>query len=345
MTLVIMFENAPIMVSDVLLSNREPKFFDKLPLRVFEQDGTPRYSGRLVQKIIRIQDGLHIACAGTRSDAKKIIDFARSLHWPSVPTGELGRAEIEPLIDKIKKYYEDEELTPLQLIIFANGSCRFGIKVNKVQTPVGPTLVIGEGTDDFRKFAQRPFNLNRDHLVFPGQECVVFALYFFARHLLAERSEGGGGHLRNAWGLGMEMLRGASKVDRILYQAFLWDKSDDETEPRFEQWGDKIFSYYRGEHLIGLRQRADGSIRIAFRAAPLNEDYNTVGTLKDAPDSPQLTCTLFIKKSDFTVSPNIRYVEAGDSVCSISIARENGVLIAYSTEEVSKRFAETFTSP
>ena len=44
----------------------------------------------------------------------------------------------------------------------------------------------------------------------------------------------------------MELLLGGEKKDRILLQAFLWEKPDDKSEPRFEQVGDKIFSYIAG---------------------------------------------------------------------------------------------------
>ena len=54
------------------------------------------------------------ACAGRLGDAKKIIEFARGLHWPTIPAGGFGRVEVDtsicPLVDEIHKYYGDDEL-------------------------------------------------------------------------------------------------------------------------------------------------------------------------------------------------------------------------------------------
>jgi hypothetical protein len=101
----------------------------------------------------------------------------------------------------------------------------------------------------------------------------------------------------------MELLLGGEKKDRILRQAFLWEKPDDKSEPRFEQVGDKIFSYYRGDVLNILKQRADGQW-VARKAGPLTDDgrYTFRPAAVDVPSSPQLICTAFISKSDGSVN-------------------------------------------
>jgi hypothetical protein len=344
MTLVILFEKAAVMVGDLMASTTNPEVFDKAPIKVRNKEGAPLYSARPVQKIIRIQDRFHIAYSGSMLDAEKINNYAHDLPWPLIPTGGFGRtaidATIRPLITEIRNY-RDQEVPRLDLIISMDGFQCCMMRERPVPTPVGPAWVIGHGIDDFRRFVRQRTGFGHGRWAFPEQACLTFGLSFFATHLFEQSA--GGASLRNRWGLGMEMLSRGAKVDRILIQAFLWERSDGR-EPRFEQFGDKIFHYYRGDILISLRQRADGQWG-AYKAEPLTGDglgglvKKTV--LKDVPDSPRLTCILFINRSDFTVSPHIRYVEAGDSACSISTTRENGA-ITYPPQEVSKRFAETF---
>jgi len=229
MTLVIMFEKAPVVVGDLMASNVDPELFDKYPISVRNKDRTPLYGAYPVQKIVKIRVGVHIACAGGIPDAKKIIKFARDLHWPSIPTGGLGRAEVDatmrPLINEIHKYYDDEGLAPLQLIFSTNGYlCSIG--ADRLPTPVGPAQVIGSGINDFRKFPQQT-HFGKSLMMgshgghspqwsFPEQACISFALSFFATYL--SRQAAGIASLRERWGWGMEMLFDWEKIDRILYQ-------------------------------------------------------------------------------------------------------------------------------
>ena len=258
MTLIIMFESAPVIIGDLMVSSKA----DTHPIKIVKKDGALTYSAFPMQKIVSIQPGVYMACSGSVGDTKKIIGFASGLHWPTIPPGGFNPAEaatqIRPLVEKIAKYYEDEGLGPgpsrqfpLQMIFYSNGYL-FSAGAARLRTPVGAAHVIGSGVEDFQRHLQGPFNhLNK--WAFPGQDCMVFALSFFVQYLTQRTS------LRNRWGWGMEMLLdGEQKKDRILLQAFLWEKSDDSSEPRFEQVGDKIFSYYRGDVLNVLKQRVDG---------------------------------------------------------------------------------------
>jgi hypothetical protein len=142
-----------------------------------------------------------------------------------------------------------------------------GCQSAPIADSVGRARVIGDGVADFRRFVQ---NTHFDHsrFVSPDQACLSFAASFFAKHLIDQTA--GVASLRNRWGWGMEMLYQGAKYDRILFQAFAWEKSDDGTEPRFEQFGDKIFNYYSGDILTSLRQRADGHW-VALKAGPLTD--------------------------------------------------------------------------
>src|SRR5271157_4477768 len=115
----------------------------KIKIRIRrKKDGTPRYVAFPMQKIIRIQDGVHIACAGCIPDAKKIIEFARTLRWPNPTTPTAPKVIRRPLISKMRRYREDN-VPNLEYIIVGNGF-QFGIGA-RMPTPVGPVQVIGSG--------------------------------------------------------------------------------------------------------------------------------------------------------------------------------------------------------
>ena len=194
MTLIIMFEKAPVIIGDLMVSSKS----DSHPIKIVKKDGTRAYSAFPMQKIISIHPGVHIACSGSVGDTEKIIGFARGLHWPTIPPGGFNPAEVEthirPLVDKMLKFYKDEKLgipgpnrqVPPQLIFYTNGylSSAGGARLH---TPVGPAHVIGTGVEDFQRHLQGPFN----HLktwAFPGQECITFALSFFVQYLTQRAS-------------------------------------------------------------------------------------------------------------------------------------------------------------
>lgn len=347
MTLVILFQKAAVMVGDLMASNDDPQFFDDHPIQVRKkEDGTPRYGAFPMQKIVRIQERFHIAYAAEHiRDARKMHEFVRTLHWPRTPrTGGFSPSKVQktilPLINKMDKYYGKMKCPKLQIIISMDGF-QTAMNASRLSTPVGPALVIGSGINDFQQFLQTQFG-HSPKWSFPGQDCISFAASFFAK-TLAEQA-GGVTSLRNRWGWGMEMFCQGARFDRILYQAFLWEKSDDGAEPRFEEFGDKIFSYYRGDILIIVRKCADGRSG-ASKAGPLSGDgLERLTTIEDLPDSPRLTCTAFFSKSNFPRWNVHTHYEGSNSVCSISATQESGIIIAYPPEEISKRFAEAFGS-
>jgi hypothetical protein len=85
MTLVILFEEAAVMVGDLMASSYDREQFDEARIKVRKKDRTPFYSAYPLQKIIRIQDRFHIAWSGSLLDAEKIINYARDLPWPPMP--------------------------------------------------------------------------------------------------------------------------------------------------------------------------------------------------------------------------------------------------------------------
>jgi hypothetical protein len=192
MTLVILFEKAPVVVGDLMVSNDNPELFERYPIRVFrKQDRKPRYGAFPMQKIIKIQERFHIAYAGRQTDARKIIAFVRKLRWPPTPVGGFSRAEVDatilPLINAIRTNYDLLRCPTLQLIISLDGF-HCGINGWVVDTPVGRAWVIGSGLEDFQNFAQQG-RFSHGHWDFPGQDCLTFALSFFAKHL-AEQAAG-----------------------------------------------------------------------------------------------------------------------------------------------------------
>jgi hypothetical protein len=226
MTLVILFEEAAVMVSDLMLSNTTPEVFDDFPIRVRKKDdGTPRYGAFPMRKIVRIQDRFHIAYAFDNfSDAQKLNEFVRSLPWPPTPTDGFSRAEVEatikPLIHQIREEVK-KFTTKIQLIISMAGY-QTSIDAALLDTPVGRAWAIGSGTKDFGEFLQRRFA----HSDFAGQAqaCQTFGLSFFAHHLCAQAA--GVASLRNRWGVGMEVLCQGAVIDRIQYEAFLQGRQE-----------------------------------------------------------------------------------------------------------------------
>jgi hypothetical protein len=339
MTLILMFEKAPVIVGDLMVSTED----DTRPIKVFNKDGTTAYSHYPMQKIISVHPGVHIACAGNVGDIRKIINFALGLRWPRIPSRGFTPAEVEkrlrPFLDKIGRYYDSRKLGvvgpgrkyPLQLIFFSNG-LRFSVYADRLNTPAGPVHVIGSGVNDFKRYLQGPFNYN-NKWAFPEQQCISLTLSFFAQ-VLTQRA-----YIRDRWGWGMEMLLFGKKKDSILLQAYQWEEPETGSEPQFKEIGDKIFSYYQHDFLHVLKQRADGQWLIR-RAGPLTDDGGRPFTPApaDVPSSPQMVCTVFINKSDNSVHVYTEN-EPDDGVCSISLTGSGSAPITYPIEQVAKRFA------